>query len=277
MRPVRKLPFLLLLLMPLVLQAATLPEELVVPGGIALVGVEALQGAAPQVTFNDARVAVVENDDAWIAVVGIPLTTPTGKQWLDLQWPSGARARQSFTVGSKAYEAQYITLKDTRQVNPPAEDLARIAREQTITQQVLATWSEQAPDFSFVRPVEGPVSSVYGLRRFFNNEPRNPHSGLDIAAPEGTPIRAPATGKVLHTGDFFFNGKLVYIDHGQGLITMYCHMDSIGVEPGQRVAQGDVIGTVGATGRATGPHLHWGVYLNGTPVDPSLFTRPDPA
>jgi murein DD-endopeptidase MepM/ murein hydrolase activator NlpD len=262
---------LFILIVPLTLQAVPMPQELNVPGGIALVPVETPEGVAPEVMFDDARVAVVEDGDAWMAVVGIPLSAETGKQWLDIRWPSGERARQSFTVRPKDYETQYITLKDERKVEPLPEDLERISREQAITQKVLSTWNEQTPDFTFTYPVDGPISSVYGLRRFFNNQPRSPHSGLDIAVIKGTPIRAPADAAVLHTGDFFFSGNVVYLGHGQGLITVYAHMDQIEVDPGETVKQGEVIGRVGATGRVTGPHLHWGVYLNGTPVDPDLF------
>jgi murein DD-endopeptidase MepM/ murein hydrolase activator NlpD len=267
----RVLLTLLGLLMPLLLRAVTLPEELTVPGGVALVPVEILHGAVPEVTFNGARVAVVEQGDESTAVVGIPLSAAAGKQWLEVRWPSGERARQSFTVNPKDYETQYITLTDERKVDPLPEDLERITRETAISQRVLSTWNERLPTFELTRPVEGPISSVYGLRRFFNNQPRSPHSGLDIAAAKGTPIRAPADAIVLYTGDFFFNGKVVFLSHGQGLITMYCHMDRIDVQPGRTVEQGDVIGQVGATGRVTGPHVHWGVYLNGTPVDPNLF------
>ena len=123
-------------------------------------------------------------------------------------------------------------------------------------------------------PVHGRYSSPFGLRRFFNEQARKPHSGLDIAATQGTPIKAAASGTVINTGDYFFNGNTVFIDHGQGLITMYCHMHRIDVKESEYVTVADVIGTVGQSGRVTGAHLHWSVLLNQTMVDPTLLLSP---
>ncbi|MBT7498195.1 MAG: M23 family metallopeptidase, partial [Candidatus Thioglobus sp.] len=114
-------------------------------------------------------------------------------------------------------------------------------------------------------------TSPFGLKRFYNGEARRPHTGLDFAGDVGTPIKAPADGKIILTGDFFFNGNGVFIDHGQGLVSVYIHMNKRLVEPGQLVKQGDIIGTIGQTGRTTGPHLHWVVYLNQTAVNPNLL------
>ena len=122
-------------------------------------------------------------------------------------------------------------------------------------------------------PVPGQVSSPFGLRRFFNKQPRNPHSGLDLASPEGTPILSAASGRVVDTGEYYFNGNTVFIEHGQGLVTMYCHMSKIDVAVGQEVSRGESIGEVGKTGRVTAAHLHWGVILNTVSVDPSMFLK----
>ena len=122
-----------------------------------------------------------------------------------------------------------------------------------------------------VRPVDVNISDDFGKRRYFNKKPRRPHSGVDMPAPTGTKIVAPLGGKIVEMGDFFFNGNVIFIDHGQGLVSMYCHMNMFDVKKGQLVEKGEKIGEVGATGRVTGPHLHWGVSLNGAMVDPRLF------
>ena len=123
----------------------------------------------------------------------------------------------------------------------------------------------------FTGPVVGVTTSPFGLKRLYKGEARRPHTGLDYAGDTGTPIKAPADGKVILTGEFFFNGNTIFLDHGQGLISVYIHMNKRLVQQGQKIKQGDVIGTIGQTGRATGPHLHWGIYLNQTVVNPNLL------
>lgn len=250
--------------------ASDLPRESRVPGGIALIEVPG--GAQPpQVTFEGRRAAVIKRDDAWLAVVGIPLSTKPGRQVLKIKTDDGP-LEVSFEVTDKRYRTQHLTIKDQRQVEPLPEDLKRIAAEQERSNAALSRFTPvESPNFTLQAPVQGVRQDSFGFRRFFNGQPRNPHTGMDIAAPKGTPIHAPAAGTVVEAGNFFFNGNTLYIDHGHGLVTMYCHLDSIDVKVGDKVTAGQRIGKVGATGRVTGPHLHWGVALNRAMVDPALF------
>jgi murein DD-endopeptidase MepM/ murein hydrolase activator NlpD len=260
---------LLLLSLPSMLVAAPLPHSAAVPGGITMVDLGKALGKAPLVRYNKHRVMVVKSDDHWQAVVGIPLTAKTGLHQLQI---AGIDLQRSFRVYSKQYAEQHITIKDKRKVNPNKEDMKRIRAERGRINAALGYWSDQeVTTIRFTLPVRGRLSSPFGLRRFFNEQARKPHSGIDIAAPAGTPIHAPASGRIIESGDFFFNGNSVFIDHGQGLVTMYCHMSRIDVKPGQQVEAGQVIGAVGQTGRVTGPHLHWSVSLNDARVDPGFF------
>jgi murein DD-endopeptidase MepM/ murein hydrolase activator NlpD len=251
-----------------------LPLAAPVPGGIAIVCVGRSRESAPQVKFEGQRVLVARVGDAWQAVVGLSLALKPGAHALAVAQGEKAERTIPFRVGTRKYDAQYVTLANRRQVEPEPEDLRRIARENDQLGRAFSTFSDFEPDslaLDLPLPSAGQVSAGFGLRRFFNNEPRLPHSGLDIAAPEGTPVVAPAAGIVLETGDFFFNGLSVVLDHGQGVITMYNHLSRIDVIKGLRVARGERIGTVGRTGRVTGPHLHWSVSLNNARVDPALF------
>jgi murein DD-endopeptidase MepM/ murein hydrolase activator NlpD len=250
--------------------AAELPRSLAVPGGVAILDVPGEPDRAPVVTFDGNRVMVLPGPNGWRAIVGIALAREPGAASIEIR--SGkVTLTQGFTVAGKAYATQRLKVAP-RHVDLSPEDAARVEREQPHIRATLATFSEAAPvTMNFAPPVRGPRSSSFGLRRVFNNQPRNPHSGMDIAAPVGTPIYAPAPGKVIDTGDYFFNGNSVFVDHGQGLVTLYCHLSKIDVEAGTEVKTGDKLGEVGATGRVTGPHLHWGVALNRVFVDPALF------
>ncbi len=254
---------------------AKLPEQSAVPGGVMILSVGNSQQTKPDVYFEDKPVMVVKADGLWQAVVGIPLSAKAGTLRIVVK-RGEEKSTQLFSIKDKQYPTQYITVKDERKVNPNPLDMKRINQESSRIKEALTAWTETNNEpVNFVWPIKGRVSGLFGRRRVFNGEPRNPHSGMDIAAKTGTPIHAPAAGVVRGTGNYFFNGNTVFIDHGQGLITMFCHLSRIDVKDGQTVRQGDIIGAVGATGRVTGPHLHLGVSLNNERVEPRLFFPPE--
>ena len=237
------------------------------PGGVALLELGAADGPAPVVEYDGKRVLVFREAGRWRAAVGIPLDTEPGRATIRLE----GDITLSFDIVAHAYAEQRLNV-DRKYVSLSDEVLERVGRERKVIDAALTNWrSETLVGIDLEPPVDGPRSSSFGLRRFFNDEPRAPHKGMDIAVPTGTPVAAPRSGVVTATGDFYFNGKTVFIDHGQGYVTMYCHLSEIAVAEGDSVAVGDTIGAVGATGRVTGPHLHFGTYLNGTAVDPALL------
>lgn len=291
---------------------ATLPFPMsrAVPGGVAVVPLGAAR-RAPKAIWNGIPVLVTGSSSGWFAVLGIPLHTLQDRLVLEVQDAAsgapraakqvsahdkgkGRDAETTATAGAgKAqseasstglrridvpvrpyqYAEQHLKVAPG-QVTLSKEVLSRHLRERKQSARVMATWTEPVPaSLQLRQPVPGVRSSSFGLRRFFNGQSRNPHGGMDIAAPMGTPVKAAAPGVVIDTGDYFFNGNTVWVDHGAGLLTMYCHLDRIRARVGQRVRTGDVIGTVGKTGRVTGPHLHWSVCLNRTMVDPALFLK----
>jgi murein DD-endopeptidase MepM/ murein hydrolase activator NlpD len=252
--------------------ATELPQENTVPGGIVIVPLTADTTPMPVAYFEDQRVMVIRHTGYWQAIIGLPLTLAPGPHAVVVKETPEKNKEYFFLVRTKEYASQHLTLKDKRLVEPNEEDLKRIAKDQEVMQSAFTTWTElESPPLQFKLPAYGRLSSVFGLKRFFNNEPRQPHSGIDIAAPIGTPVTAPAEGTVIETGEYFFNGKTVFIDHGQGLISMLNHLSRISVERGTHVRPRDKIGEIGMSGRATGPHLHWTVSLNNTRVDPMLL------
>ncbi|MCW8955633.1 MAG: peptidoglycan DD-metalloendopeptidase family protein [Gammaproteobacteria bacterium] len=265
--------YLLLALCGLSFITLAQPTVDTVPGGLALIPVPD-EKPLPEVYYNNRRVAIINVDGHPHAMVGIPLSTKPGQQSIKLLWPGKQNQSRHFAVYSKQFESQYLTIKNKRKVNPTKEDMKRIEKERIKKARAKRHWSDNPVKTDFIIPVNGRISSNFGLRRFFNNQPRRPHSGLDIAAPEGTPIKAMESGTVIEADDFFFSGNMVYLDHGQGLISLYAHMHSINVKPGDHVEQGQVIGSVGQTGRVTGAHLHLAVMINQTTIDPGLLLPP---
>jgi murein DD-endopeptidase MepM/ murein hydrolase activator NlpD len=258
---------------------AALPETDAVPGGVARVALGAF-AARPSATYGGKPVMVLREaqaDGGWFALVGIALGTDAKqRQVLALRSADGAARDVAFTLQPKAYAEQRLSVAP-RHVELSPADLARHERERAHLGGVLRTFSPRGPEtLRLVVPTAGPRSSSFGLRRVFNNQSRNPHNGMDIAAPSGTPVLCAAAGDVIDRGDYFFNGQTVIVDHGQGLLTLYCHLSSIDVARGAALDAGTPLGKVGATGRATGPHLHFSVYLNATAVDPALFLPEGP-
>ena len=249
------------------------PRAAPVPGGIARLSLGPA-ASRPVAQAGQVPLLVVGDVIDWTALVGIALSATPGNAAITVLAAEGSGQRLvSYTVVPKRYTEQRLTVAPGT-VDLSAEDAARHERERAHQEKVMATFSEPLPLASLLPmqvPVPGRRSSSFGLRRVFNGQARNPHSGMDIAAATGTPVASPLPGRVIDTGDYFFNGRTVWLDHGGGLLSLYCHLSDIGVQPGDRLKTGERLGAVGATGRATGPHLHWGVMLNRTMVDPALF------
>ncbi len=267
-RSISRLLLPALLALPLV--AFALPPHDPRPGGIAVVDLGP-RASRPSASFGDKPVMTVEQDGRWYAVVGIPLGAATGSAELVVAGEAGPRI---FDVEAHRYREQHLTVAPSY-VNPGAEALERIRRERSRIGAAIAQFSASPPaGFVLQPPAPGARSDSFGSRRFFNNEPRSPHRGMDISGQRGTPVVAPLAGTVIERDDFYFTGNAVFVDHGQGLVTLYAHLDSIDVEAGQCVAAGQRLGSIGSTGRVTGPHLHFATYLNGTAVDPRLLLLP---
>lgn len=246
-------------------QIFALPQDSRRAGGIAVIP---LSQNISEVKYKDQPILITQPNTQRYAIFGIPLSTPVGS--LELQ--TNAQPIQ-IEVKPYKYAEQRLNVKNQDYVNPQQEQLDRYAIEAKEQNDFYTSFSPaQFSDFpNFIRPTAGKFSNSFGRKRFFNGEERAPHSGLDIPAPVGQKVVAPASGVVVGVGDYFFNGQTVLVDHGQGLISMFCHLSKINVVKGQKLTQGEVLGLVGKTGRVTGPHLHWGMSLNNARVDPQLF------
>jgi murein DD-endopeptidase MepM/ murein hydrolase activator NlpD len=253
--------------------ATTIPRASAVPGGVARIGLGA-SAQAPRVRLGSDRVLVIREGDEWVAFVGIALSAkPGAKLRVEAEQAGGELERFEIAVAPKKYASQHLKVPPG-QVDLSKEHLTRYERERLHLSEVLSTFTDSPPaTLAMLQPAAGQRSSSFGLRRYFNGRARSPHNGMDFAAPAGTPVIAANAGRVIDTGDYFFPGRTVVLDHGQGLLSLYAHLEAIDATVAQAVSAGSVIGKVGATGRITGPHLHFSVYLNAVAVDPALFLQ----
>jgi murein DD-endopeptidase MepM/ murein hydrolase activator NlpD len=249
------------------------PRHAPYPGGVAVVEISDRQAPIREVLFNGKRVLTLRQSGGLLAVVGLPLDVKPGKQTLQVNTHQDSPHLPyefAFEVKAKTYPAQHLKIS-SRFMQPTADDMKRIERDQVVIERAKQHWSDSAPE-SFVLdlPANGRLSARFGLRRVLNGKEGSPHAGLDVAVGTGTPLRAAAQGRVIATGDYFFSGKSVFVDHGQGFITLYIHMSRVDVKDGEKIERGATLGLSGA-----GPHLHWAVLLNGVYVDPELFLKPE--
>jgi murein DD-endopeptidase MepM/ murein hydrolase activator NlpD len=212
----------------------------------------------------------------YAALVAIPLSATPGKAALTVAWQSAGRQSSRslpFEIRAGAYGEEALTV-DPRHVRPSPTDLARIDREQRELAAIYTSGS-RSPLWrgGFLLPVPGEINGPFGTRRLFNGELRSHHTGLDFRAQAGDPVQSANAGIVRLAKELFYSGNAVVVDHGAGVFTSYSHLSRIDVAPGQKIEKGRVVGLIGATGRATGPHLHWGVKVNSISVSPLLFVQ----
>ncbi len=248
--------------------AAAIPGHSPVPGGIVVLPLEKNVTSAE---LLGKRGSFFKEADRIYALLPIPLGTSAGPHKVYLFQNEKAVESIFVNIEKKSYALQSLTIKKRRKVEPNREDLSRIKRESGRKKMAKSFRRAGFANVDFIWPVEGELSSPFGLRRVLNGKPRAPHRGIDIAAPAGVPVAAAADGVVVDAGNFFFSGNLVFIEHKEGVVTTYAHLDKIAVRPGEWVKKGDIVGYVGSTGRVTGPHLHFGVMVDSVYVDPLLF------
>lgn len=261
-----------LLASPAFAENLILPENHSVNGGLTIIPIDSKQ--KPVIYYNGVPIATIPSytKNQWLVMVGIPLDKTKPIQNLEVRSPK--KGVIPFHISEKYYPTQRLTIANERKVDPYAKDRQRITMETAEQKKIFAEYSRRNPyKEGFTSPTHGPISSLFGLKRIYNKKPRAPHSGLDIAAAKGAPVNAINSGTVVSAKEYFFTGNTVIINHGSGLFSLYAHLDSFAVKKGDNVKQGKLIGTVGSTGRVTGPHLHWGMIMNETLVDPLLFVN----
>lgn len=244
------------------------------PGEVVLLSVESpvpLESVTATAFLRAVSFYPVSDDRTWQGLVGIDLETAAGRHDVVIRARTAGgevEALHVLPVAAKTFPTRELRV-DPKFVTPPSDEMARIQKESRRVRAIYAAASaERFWDGAFERPVPGRSTSSFGRRSVLNGQPRNPHAGADFRAATGTPIRAPNAGRVVLSDDLYFSGNTVILDHGLGLYSYLAHLSKRLVEEGEAVTIGQVVGHAGATGRVTGPHLHWSVVLNGARVDP---------
>ena len=248
---------------------ASFPREQLSPGGIAKLYFD----ERPDIYVDNKKHGffMQKQENEWLVLLPISLYKPHETLRIVSQTSSMLQVHL-ITLQPSRYQTQHINVKNKEFVIASKKTLKRIRRESLLKKKNLSQYTRlYIRDLKMIKPLESKLRHDYGRRRFFNGVAKNPHAGIDLSGKEGDKIRAPLSGTVVILGDLFYNGKMMMIDHGQGLITAYSHLSKVYKEDDDWVKQGEYIGEVGSTGRATGPHLHWSVYLNSEPVNPDLF------
>ena len=244
-----------------------------VPGGIKIINFQT-NFTNPEVYFYKNKVYIKKlSNNKFQAIIGIPLNAKVGIHQITIK-DFGLR-KVNFKVNKHKYLEQRITLKKKKEkyITPSKKHITRIVAEAKILKSAKIIFSNLTIKKNFISPTTGIQTGVFGSRRFFNNQPRRPHSGIDIANKLNTDIKSINDGKVILTGNYYFNGKTIFIDHGKGLISVYIHLNNILISQGDSLKKGDIIGKMGKTGRATGVHLHYGILLNQVVINPSLLIK----
>ena len=233
--------------------------------------------ASAELLWQDASVPLVQHAGRWVGLIGVDLDTAPGEYAIPVRLTHAdglvTQATEALSVAAGAYPETHLDVEQ-RYVDLNEADQQRAARESRL---IASIYSTRTAGADWLNPFTSPLPDVsggrnFGHRRFFNGQPRNPHSGADLRADEGTPVYAANGGRVVLAEDLFFSGNAVFIDHGAGVISVYLHLSRIDVGVGERIEQGERLGLAGSTGRVTGPHLHWGIRVLDARVDP--FTLP---
>ena len=219
--------------------------------------------------LNSQQLLTIEYKDKYFLIYAIPYESKLGKNSLEIKINNKV-SYLSFNVEEKTFDTQNIYV-DSKYIKPGSDSQKRINLERNNLRTAKDTWYDESPDLKFIIPADGIVTGKFGTKRFYNGKEGSFHNGLDVAAEKGSPIISPSKGKVILTGNYYYNGKFIVIDHGKGLKSIFIHLDDILVEEGEVISKGDLIGKIGNTGKSTGPHLHWSLLLNKTYVDPEYF------